>query len=416
MFIAPRALSLVLLLLAPLAAQPNRTLTVDAGAERGLARPVTGFLGGLRDSTPDELLRPMNIGLWRIGHQFRGRIGGGLNAAIDRVESLGARYKLVMSDLIASKPTDWAVYEADVKKLVASVGPRAKTVIWEPVNEPDISHKPIETYYDLYEHAFRALRAAEPEAQICGPGYAFPNHDRYRQFLDACRARGVECNYLAWHYTGWDPRQPERGKWGLERLHEFIAAYPEQKIREIHCDEWGAGPEKPNAEAPGRLLPGLAVNWFQCLEEVYRVDRACRANWGKEDDYLGGIVTDKHEPHPSYQVYRLYGQQKGMTRIAVEGTRPGLAALAAKDKEHVEVLIGSVGPTPGPLEVVFHHVALEAPSVSVYLIPADDVNGVLTADRIPLLPAKVAASMGTVTVTLPGISQNQAYHLVVRGR
>ena len=105
-----------------------------------------------------------------------------------------------------------------------------------------------------------------------------------------------------------------------------------------------------------------------------------------------------------------------MTRIATEGTRPGLAALAAKDKEHVEVLIGSAEAKSGPLEVTFHRVALASPSVSVALIPADDAGGVLAADRIPLLPAQVSAFMGTVHVVLPGISPNQAYHLVVRGR
>ncbi len=398
----------------PAWAQPAREVTVDAAIERGEVRPLTGFLGGLRDGTPEELLQPLNIGLWRIGHQFRGRIAGGLTAAVDRVEALGAKYKLVMSDLIGSKPTDWAVYEADVKKLVAQVGPRAKTIIWEPVNEPDISHKPIDTYYELYAHAFRALREAEPEAQICGPGFAFPNYDRYRAFLDACRQRGVECNYLAWHYTGWDPLAPERGKWGLGRLRELIAAYPEQKIREIHCDEWGAGPDKPTPEKPGRLQPGLALAWFQALEEVYKVDRACRANWGKLDDYLGGIVDEQHQPHPAYHVYRLYGQQKGLTRVAATSTLPRLNALAAKGKDRIELLIGSLDPQSGPLEVTFHHVTLDTPSVRVDLIPADDAAGVLPTNRIPSLPVQVSSFMGTVNVKLPGISENQVYWLEVR--
>ncbi len=52
-------------------------------------------------------------------------MAGGLPAAIDRVEKLGATYKLVMSDLINSQPKDWPAYEADVKKLVAQVGERA---------------------------------------------------------------------------------------------------------------------------------------------------------------------------------------------------------------------------------------------------------------------------------------------------
>ena len=186
--------------------------------------------------------------------------------------------------------------------------PQSRRIIWEPVNEPDISYKPIAGYYELYAHAFKALREAEPQAQICGPGFAFPSYDKYRAFLDYCRANHLECNYLAWHYTGWDPAAPEKQKWHLGRLRELQKEYKEQKIREIHCDEWGAGPDKP-----GRLQPGRAVVWFHYLENVYGVDRACRANWGRQDDYLGGIITSSGEPLPVYHAYRYYGSTKGQT-------------------------------------------------------------------------------------------------------
>ncbi|MGA2499020.1 MAG: hypothetical protein ABSH20_14860 [Tepidisphaeraceae bacterium] len=120
-------------------------ITIDCATDLGKVSPRVGFLGGLRDGTPDEWLRPLDISLWRIGHQFRGRVAGGLAAAVDRVEGLGATYKLVMSDLVKSQPEDWGVYEADVKRLVGQVGiARAQRMIWAPVNEPDLSHKPIE--------------------------------------------------------------------------------------------------------------------------------------------------------------------------------------------------------------------------------------------------------------------------------
>ena len=233
---------------------PSQTLVVHFDQSLGPVKPRIGFLGGLRDSLPDELIQPLRPSMWRIGHQFRGRIAGDLTGAVERVEKLGATYKLVMSDLIDSHPKNWAKYEADVHKLVAKVGTHARTIIWEPVNEPDISHKPIEKYYELYAHAFKALRQVEPDAAICGPGFAFPSYEKYLPFLDYCREHHLECNYLAWHYTGWDPHQPEQAGWKLGHLRELIAEYPEQKIREIHCDEWGAGPDKP-----GRLHPGRAV-------------------------------------------------------------------------------------------------------------------------------------------------------------
>jgi len=92
------------------AAEPARTLTIDFGQEQGRVEPRIGFLGGLRDGTPDALIQPLHPALWRIGHQFRGRIAAGLPGAIARGEGLGATYKLVMSDLIGDKPKDFADY------------------------------------------------------------------------------------------------------------------------------------------------------------------------------------------------------------------------------------------------------------------------------------------------------------------
>lgn len=390
------------------AAEENgKTLTIDFAAEAGPVSPRVGFLGGLRDSTPDEILRPLNISLWRVGHQYRGRIAEGLPAAIDRVESLGGVYKLVMSDLIRSQPTDWAVYEADVKKLVEQVGNRSGTIIWEPVNEPDISHKPIEKYYELYAHAFKALREADPKAQICGPGFAYPSYDKYRLFLDYCRENHLECNHLAWHYTGWDPNVPEQAKWQLGKMRAFIGEYPAQKIKEIHCDEWGAGPDKP-----GRLHPGRAIVWFHYLENVYQVDRACRANWGKEDDYLGGIVTSDHQPHPVYHVYRWYGQTKGQTRVPVEGNGKALAALASKSPTGAEILLGSIEKNPQKITLQLKNMPLA--SVAVKRIPGADLDGTLAEDQIPVAKGCTFERNGNdATLTIESVEENQAWQIVL---
>jgi len=403
---------------AGLAAEPAAvTLTVDFGKELGTANPRVGFLGGLRDEFPDALIQPLNPALWRIGHQFRGRIKEGLTGAVTRVEGLGGKYKLVMSDLIESQPKDWGKYESDVKKLVAQTGARAKGIIWEPVNEPDISHKPIEKYYKLYGHAFKALREAEPEAALCGPGFAFPSYEKYRPFLEYCKERKLECNYVAWHYTGWDAHFPEQAKWQLGKMREFVAAYPEQKIREIHCDEWGAGPDKPSRGNPGRLHPGRAVVWFHYLENVYQVERACRANWGHEDDYLGGIVTPKGEPYPVYHVYRWYGATKGQTRVAAEGNGKELACLAAKQENGATVLLGSLCKGARKVTLELRGLGLKDFTLSVQRIPGTELDKPLAEAEIPAYKEhKLEQGAEAVTVTLENVAENEAYRLVFAGK
>ena len=79
------------------AQEPERTIVIDFSHEQGRVEPRTGFLGGLRDATPDAMIEPLHPSLWRIGHQFRGRIANGLPGAINRVQQLGASYKLVIA-------------------------------------------------------------------------------------------------------------------------------------------------------------------------------------------------------------------------------------------------------------------------------------------------------------------------------
>jgi xylan 1,4-beta-xylosidase len=410
-------LGLCVLACAGEAAPQAATLTVDFGKELGPVQPRTGFLGGLRDEFPDELIQPLNPKLWRIGHQFRGRIKAGLTGAITRVDKLGARYKLVMSDLITSWPAkgkdwkdfDWTKYEADVKKLVAQVGELAPKVIWEPVNEPDCNTKPIEKYYELYGHAFKALREANKDLDICGPGFAFPNYEKYQTFLNYCRENKLECNYLAWHFTGWDPNVPEQGKWKLGQMREFLKTFPEQKIKEIHCDEWGAGPDKP-----GRLHPGRAIVWFHYLENVYQVERACRANWGDADDYLGGIVTKKGEPYPVYHAYRWYAAAQDQTRVEATGNTKVLACLASKTADRCEIVVGSIQKGITTVTLELKGVALADPKVDIRRLPNANLDTPLTEADIPAFKDfKLEKQPDGLRLTLPKVEENEAYRVVL---
>ena len=394
-----------------------RSFVVDFGKDLGKESPRVGFLGGLRDDTPDELIAPLHPSLWRIGHQFNGRIAGKLPGAVERVHKLGAIYKLVMSDLIGTGPKpghDWPSYEDEVKGLVKRVGDSAAAILWEPENEPDAGHKDIAAYFELYGHAFKALREANKELAITGPSFAFPSYTKYKVFLDYCRDHQLECNDLCWHYTGWDPSSPEQQKWQLGKMREFIAEYPDQKIREIQCDEWGAGPDKPSAEDPGRLQPGRAVVWFYYLQDVYKVDRACRANWGHADDYLGGIITPKNEPYPAYHAYRFYGSTLGMERVAVEGNDRQMALLAhrSSDGKDSQLLLGSVAKGTRPVTVELHDPPADPYDVEVRVLPGTHLDTPMTESQVPeCKDYKVERREGVLVVTLEKVQENEAYWL-----
>ena len=139
------------------------------------------------------------------------------------------------------------------------------------------------------------------------------------------------------------------------------------------------------AQQPGRLQPGRAIVWFYYLENVYQVDRACRANWGKADDYLGGTITANGETLPVYHAYRYYGSTKGQTRVTSQGNDKWIAALGSKTRDRYEVLLGSVAKAPTKVILDLKGLPANALKSEVHLVPASHLDEPLTTENIPLV-------------------------------
>jgi hypothetical protein len=359
-----------------------------------------------------------------------------LTEAIDRVHSFGAHYKLVMSDLIGTGNKGNQSYEESVRKLVEQVGAeRALRIIWEPCNEPDLviakqQGVSIERYYDLYERAFKTLRSVDPRLQIAGPGLAHPSYDNYRKFFEFCRRNQLECNYVTWHHAGWKYTGPlDRD---VQRLPELIEQYKDGlKIRENHCDEWGGPPwHEAWNRWPTARDPGSQLVYFYYLEQVYRVDHAGRANWGRkkdqlvagDDNCLGNIVTKDGEPYPSYHVYKMYAQTRGQTRVATEGCDEHLACLASKrthaEGESLELIVGAVEHT-APVELILKGVDLSGATVEAWKIPADAVESDVwkpqrVLPEIPEIPGLVLSrERDSFKMIIPEIQRQEVYRMVL---
>ena len=63
------------------------------------------------------------------------------------------------------------------------------------------------------------------------------------------------------------PTRPDQRRWRLGDLRELAKDYPQQKVREIHCDEWGRWP----AEAWPAGAGASSSCGFYYLENVYKV-------------------------------------------------------------------------------------------------------------------------------------------------
>lgn len=408
-------------------------------------KPKIGFLGGLLPTIPDSVYRELHPAGFRIGHQFK--VGNyELNDAIDRVGKLGAQYKLVMSDLIGVGDKEGKTYEQAIRELVKQVGEKhLLSVIWEPQNEPDQKlylqgDKPIEIYYEIYERCFKTLRSINPKVQIAGPSFASPSYYKYKSFFEFCRNRNLECNYVTWHNASWDYTGPLPH--GMDRLQELIQLYKDDlKILENHCDEWGGPPWQviPQQkkvkwqDVSGTARdPGSQLIYLYYLEQVYKVDFAGRANFGKiekgheiagNDNFLGNIVTADGRPYPAYHVYKMYSSTRGQTRLLCEGQHAYLCCLASKQTKEkggaVELLIGSVNRI-SPLTIILRGMDLKGSSVKAWKIPANSVesditkpqrvlDGLTEVSEIILKPDR-----DSFLLTIPDVERQEVFRIVLQ--
>lgn len=147
------------------------------------------------------------------------------------------------------------------------------------------------------------------------------------------------------------------------------------------------------------------------------MDRACRANWGKEDDWLGGIITKDNQPHPVYHAYRWYGQTRGAIRVRSTGDSKTLACRASKSAGSREVLLGSISKTPLRVTLELKHVALPGFATAVWMLPNADLDGTMTAEQIPTVRDFAAEpTPDGLRIVLPEVEENQAYRLVLNAK
>jgi hypothetical protein len=158
--------------------------------------------------------------------------------------------------------------------------------------------------------------------------------------------------------------------------------------------------------------------WFYYLQDVYQVDRACRADWGNADDYLGGIITTDNQPYPAYHAYRFYGAMSGKTSVAVTGNDHEIAALACRSDENAhasrEVLLGSTAKGAVKVTLELRNMGMDTVKTDVAILANSDLGKPMTESEVPRTTEfTIDHSPGSVRLTLGKVEENQAYRLLI---
>ncbi len=330
-----------------------------------------------------------------------------------------------------SPPKDYKVWDQMIAAFAAHLVARYgidEVAAWkfEVWNEPNLDFwggEPKQsTYFELYDHTARALKAVSPRLQVGGPATA--QAAWVTPFLAHVKAAGVPIDFVSTHVYANDtapnvlgtredvPRDTMVYR-AVKQVHDQIIASPYPKLPLIFSEYNASYANEPNVTDSVYMGPWLANTIRLCdgltesmaywaFSDVFEEQGVVRSPF-----YGGfGLIAAEHIPKPALNVFALL-HKLGDRRIAIGSE----SALATRSRSGALVLAlynyappagGGDKYTPptlpaGPAKaftIDFKNVAAGAP-VEVFRVDADHGNVLKTFDAMgrpggSLTPAQIA--------------------------
>ena len=452
------------------------SLTVGSSSGRALGHVALGFLDGFNTDagvtiTPQDaaLVTALHPRQWRLGQAWLTAPGGGV---FGLARHAGAQISLDLT----SDWEDWAydtdrqwdgapygdlstyysfIYN-DVKQRMAAGEVPDYFDVW---NEPTADGT-VNQWLSVYGTAYRAIKAADPSAQVVGPsidnflatsanqpdtrGYELSLTD----FLNWEMSSGDRFAAISWHEDGTTvdafggppavgvPSGPvpggSRDYWSpaaiashVTQAKALLARYPALAGTKIFVNEYGP--------TYGVDIPGWLVGDFAALEQS-GADQGMMTCPTAADcgQLLDGLISADGNPQMPYWVMRAYSEMSGSTLpVSTSGSNFFALATVAPSRT-IEALIGRADdcfggdqcpqsqPSTSPQVALSLSLAIpwstHAVSVSVEPIP-NSPTGTGEQNTVPMQPAATtttaSVNSGTARVSIPAVKDGDAFYVVV---
>ena len=330
-----------------------------------------------------------------------------------------------------SPPKDYRAWDQMISAFAAHLLSRyglEEVATWkfEVWNEPNIdfwSGEPKQsTYFELYDHTARALKAVSPRLQVGGPATA--QAAWVTPFLAHVKAARVPIDFVSTHVyandtapnvlgTNEDVPRDAMVYRAVKRVHDQIAASPYPKLPLIFSEYNASYANEPNITDSVYMGPWLANTIRLCdglleslaywaFSDVFEEQGVVRSSF-----YGGfGLIAAEHIPKPALHIFALL-HKLGDRRIAISSesalatmSRGGALVLALYNYappvgsgDKYTLPTSSAGPDK-IFTIDFKNVAADAP-VEVFRVDAEHGNVLKTFDAMrrpagTLTPAQLA--------------------------
>ena len=324
-----------------------------------------------------------------------------------------------------SPPKDYALWDgmmtAFAKHLIARYGiDEVATWYFEVWNEPNLDFwggKPNQsTYFTLYDHTARALKAVSPRLIVGGPSTA--QAAWVGEFLAHTKASGVPVDFASTHVYGNDtpnvlnpPEDLPRDKMvcrAVAKVHDEILKSPYPKMPLLFSEYNASYANEPDVTDTVYMGPWLATTISQCdglteamsywtFSDVFEEQGVVRTPF-----YGGfGVIAERSIPKPAFNAFAML-HHLGTERIKVASddvlaTRNADGSLAVAAWNYAEPYGKWMEYTPPPanpgpsktIKLTFAGVPADA-QVKVWQLDADHGNVIKAFDAMgrPATPSR----------------------------
>jgi beta-xylosidase len=301
-------------------------------------------------------------------------------------------------------PNSWDEWEKLLYKLVEHYKSRnAGIKYWELGDECDIGDTggapydcTPENYAVFYQHTVKAIRRADPSAQVGGPTAAYYNTPVLSYLVDYCAKNHIPLDFVSWHiYTN----DPQKARGTMEYIKNLLAKYPSIHPKTF-LDEWnddlGHPPLDPRfqpcfitevayqmKEAGIDYMAYYQIRDYQVSAEQFAKFMTPRATnmmdrWWNREVQVDGLFDYQDQIRPSYFAFKMLSRLTG-DRLRFETNDKTVHGLAAWDKrsEFYNLLLWNFSETPVHIDLELTGVPsplILSPRVLDATAPSNDEN------------------------------------------
>jgi xylan 1,4-beta-xylosidase len=324
-----------------------------------------------------------------------------------------------------SPPASWEVWDEMITRFANHLIDRygideVATWYFEVWNEPNIDFwagKPAQaTYFDLYDHTARAIKAVSPRLRVGGPATA--QAAWASDFLAHSKERGIPVDFVSGHIYGNDtakdvfktdeaiPRDRMVCR-AAKKLHDEIGASAYPKMPLILSEYNASYANEPDVTDTVYMGPWLADTIRQCdgltnMMSYWAFSDVFEEQGVVKTPFYGGfgLVAEDEIPKPALNAFAML-HKLGNTRLAVDSD----SALVTRDpKGHLVVALWNYAPpygtgpgyTPPPTVATgtktfdLHLLHAKASYATMWRLDQDHGNAVKTFDELgrPATPSR----------------------------